>query len=392
MPYNFDQLIERRGTGSNKWSRYPADVLPMWVADMDFAAPDAILQALHKKIEHGIFGYELISDELCQAVCDRMHRLHGWTVTPDQVVAVPGLVTGTNLACRAFGEPGEGVLLQTPAYPPFLSAPTNNKLILQTAELTQVKVGRTFHYEIDYDAFEAAITPQTRLFALCQPHNPVGQIYTCEQLTRMAEICLRRNVLICSDEIHSELLLDDNRHLPMAMLSPEVADRCITLIAPSKTFNTAGLVCGFAIIQNEKLREQFKAACEGFVHVNVLGQTAALAAFRDDPDVNEWLTGLRSYLTENRDVLVDYVTARLPDLKTTVPQATYLGWLDCREAGIEGDPYEFFLQKAKIAFGDGGRFGPGGQGFIRVNFGCPRAYLIKALEQMEEALSTGLTH
>lgn len=392
MPYNFDQLLERRGSGSGKWSYYPADVLPMWVADMDFAVPDVILQALHKKIEHGIFGYEFISDELCQAVCDRMHRLHGWSVTPEQVVAVPGLVTGANLICRAFGEPGQGVLVQTPAYPPFLSAPTNNKLVLQAAELTAVKTGQTFHYEIDYAAFEAAITPsdggrgQTRLFTLCQPHNPIGQIYTRDQLTRLAEICLRHNILICSDEIHSELLLDGNHHLPMAMISPEVADRCLTLIAPSKTFNVPGLVCGFAIIQNEKLREQFKAACEGFVHVNMLGAAAALAAFRDDPDVNEWLASLRAYLTENRNTLVNFVTTQLPRFLTTVPQATYLGWLDCREAGIEGTPFEFFLQKAKIAFGDGAIFGPGGQGFIRINFGCPRVRLVEALEQMKESL------
>jgi cystathionine beta-lyase len=393
MPYNFDQLIERRGTGSEKWDFYPADVLPMWVADMDFAAPDSILKALHQKIDHGVFGYEHPSLELRQTVCDRMHRLHGWAVTPKQVVAVPGLVAGTNLVCRAFGEPGDGVLVQTPAYPPFLSAPKNNKLVLQTTELTQVKTGRTFHYEIDYDAFEAAITPpnggrgRTRLFTLCQPYNPVGQIYTREQLTRLAEICLRHNVIICSDEIHSELLLDGNRHVPMAALSPEVAERTITLVAPSKTFNVAGLVCGFVIIQNESLLKQFKAACEGFVHVNALGLVSALAAFRDDPQVNEWLAGLRRYLTANRDVVVDYVATRLPDLKTTVPQATYLGWLDCRQAGIDGNPYEFFLQKAKVALGDGARFGPGGQGFVRINFGCPRAYLTQALEQMKEALS-----
>jgi len=389
MPYNFDQLINRRIAGTvNKWTYYPEGTLPMWVADMDFVSPRAVIQALREKVEHGIFGYELPSPELIAVVCERMERLYGWVVAPEQVITLPGLVTGINVVCRAIGGPGDGVLMQTPAYPPFLSAPKNNGRVMQDAPLTYVSDGDyTFHYEIDFDAFEAAIQENTRLFLLCHPHNPAGQVYTPQQLTRMAEICLRRDIVICSDEIHSELLLDDIEHVPLATLSPEIADRTITLIAPSKTFNIAGLGCSFAIVANPDLRQQMHAAAEGLVPlVNAMGLAAAFAAFRDDPDTNEWLSSLRQYLKTNRDTLLDYVTTQLPDVKTTIPQATYLAWLDCHQAGIEGNPYDFFLQKAKVAFNDGATFGPRGQGFVGLNFGCPRSLLLQALEQTKAAL------
>ncbi len=388
MPYDFDQLSDRRRAGSHKWNYYPEDVLPMWIADMDFESPRPVVEALRQKVEHGIFGYELPSPELIAVVCERMERLHGWAVTPQQVIVLPGLVTGINVACRAIGGPGDGVLMQTPVYHPFLSAPKNNGRLRQDAPLTYVSDGgHTFHYETDFDAFEAAIQENTRLFLLCHPHNPAGQVYTRQQLTRMAEICLRRDVVICSDEIHSELLLDDIKHIPLATLSPEIADRTITLIAPSKTFNTAGLGCSFAIVPNPDLRQQVQAAAEGIVpFVNAIGLAAALAAFRDDPEMNEWLSSLRQYLKTNRDTLVDYVTTQLPGFKTTIPQATFLAWLDCRAANLELDPYEFFIQKAKVAFNDGATFGPNGQGFVRLNFGCPRSRLMQALEQVKEAL------
>jgi len=314
MPYNFDQLIDRRPTNSIKWNYYPEDTLSMWVADMDFMSPRPIVEALRQKVEHGVFGYELPSAELIATVCERMERLHGWAVTPQQVIALPGLVTGLNVACRAVGRPGDGVLMQTPVYHPFLSAPKNNGRLRQDAPLTYVSNGGpTFHYEIDFDAFEAAIQENTRLFLLCNPHNPVGRAFTPEELTRLAEICLRHNIVICSDEIHSELLLCDTKHTPLATLSPEIANRTITLIAPSKTFNIAGLGCSFAIVPNADLRQQVQAAAEGTVPlVNAMGQAAALAAFRDDPEMNEWLSSLRQYLKTNRDTLVDYVITQLP--------------------------------------------------------------------------------
>ncbi|MBM4422322.1 MAG: putative C-S lyase [Chloroflexi bacterium] len=388
MPYDFDQLIDRRPSNSYKWNKYPLDALPMWLADMDFASPRAVLEALRAKVEHGIFGYEQPSAEHLEVVCERMWRLYRWRVTPDQITPLPGLVRAMNAVCRAIGQPGDGVLTHTPIYPPFLSAPVRNQRALQTTPLTLVSDGPTFHYEIDFDAFEKAIAPSAKLYFLCNPHNPGGFVFSRDQLTRLAEICLRRNVIICADEIHSELILDGSAHIPLAAIAPEIASQTITLVAPSKTFNTAGLACGFVIAPNPKTRATILAATEDDIPwINSLGLAAALAAFRDDPDTDEWLASLRQYLKENRDTLVECLTTQLPDIQTTVPEATFLAWLDCRHAGIDGDPHTFFLEKAKVAFNDGKTFGPGGDGFVRLNFGCPRSRLLEALERMKEALA-----
>ncbi|GAB4430555.1 MAG: PatB family C-S lyase [Anaerolineae bacterium] len=385
MHYNFDQYIERRGGESYKWNDYGDEVLPLWVADMDFAVPEPVIRALHERVAHGIFGYGRPSPKLLDVICDRMQQLYHWTVSPEQIVFLPGLVTGLNVVSRAIGSPGTGVLVQTPVYPPFLKAPLNHGRILDGTELVARREGRRLVYELDYDAFEAAITPRTRLFLLCNPHNPVGYCYTAAELTRMAEICLRHNLVICSDEIHCDLLLGSAQHVPLASLAPEIAERTITLMAPSKTFNLAGLKCSFAIVSNPDLRRRLNMVSAGMaLAVNVMGFTAALAAYRDG---GEWLDQLRRYLTANRDFVVNYVQEYLPGLTTTVPEATYLAWFDCREAGIEGNPFQFFLKQARVALNDGAHFGPGGEGFVRLNFGCPRSILTQALERMRTALS-----
>ncbi len=381
MTYNFDQLIDRRQTDSLKWREYAADVLPMWVADMDFLAPAPVIQALQERVAHGVFGYALPPKELELVICERLARLYRWAVSPEQILFLPGLVSGINIVCRAFGQPGDGVVVQTPVYPPFLSAPVNHGLTLQIAPLTLIEQGQIIRYDIDYDAFESTVTPRTKLFILCHPHNPTGYSYRREQLTRLAEICLRHQVIICSDEIHNDLLLGDTPHTPIAALSPDIAQHCITLMAPSKTYNIPGLGCSFAVVQNPELLKCLKVAMTGIVPwINVLGLTAALVAYRDG---EEWLTEVRRYLTANRDFLVDYVTANMPTIRTTIPEATYLAWLDCRQAGIEGNPHEFFLQQAKVALNDGATFGTGGEGFVRLNFGCPRSRLAEALERMK---------
>ena len=241
-------LSERRSTNSLKWNKYDADVIPLWVADMDFNVPEPIIRALTDKVSHGIFGYEATPPSVLDAVCARMERLYGWQLLPEQVVVVPGVVPGINVAARAFCGHGEGVLIQPPIYPPFIDVSPRHNLGQQLAELTLVRDGATFHYEIDYEKFEAAITPDTRIFLLSQPHNPIGKIYSRDELTRLAEICQRHNLVICSDEIHSELLLGGARNIPVATLSPEIADRTITFFAASKTFNLAGLFTSFAII------------------------------------------------------------------------------------------------------------------------------------------------
>lgn len=384
--YDFDLPYERRGTDSEKWKAFGNEVLPLWLADMDFPAPPAVLEALHERVAHGIFGYGGVTAELSEAICHRLWEYYHWTVTPDQLLFLPGLVSGLNISCRAVCPPGAGVLVQTPIYPPFLSAPVNQGLHLNIAELLVTRFKQWLHYSIDYNAFEAAIQSHTRLFMLCNPHNPVGRCYTREELINLAEICTRNDLIICADEIHCDLLLENSSHLPIASLSPEIAKRCITLMAPSKTFNIAGLYCGFAIIQNPSLRKRYQLAAQGIVSdVNLLGFTAALAAYKNG---ETWHKELMVYLNGNRNFFTDYVQEHLPMLSTTIPEGTFLAWLDCSATGIIGNQHDFFLNQAKVALNDGQRFGQGGNDFVRLNFGCSRSTLTQALMQMKFALAT----
>lgn len=384
--YDFDLPYERRGTDSEKWKAFGNEVLPLWLADMDFPAPPAVLDALHERVAHGIFGYGGVTAELSEAICHRLWEYYHWTVTPDQLLFLPGLVSGLNISCRAVCPPGAGVLVQTPIYPPFLSAPVNQGLHLNIAELLVTRFKQWLHYSIDYNAFEAAIQSHTRLFMLCNPHNPVGRCYTREELINLAEICTRNDLIICADEIHCDLLLENSSHLPIASLSPEIAKRCITLMAPSKTFNIAGLYCGFAIIQNPSLRKRYQLAAQGIVpDVNLLGFTAALAAYKNG---ETWHKELMVYLNGNRNFFTDYVQEHLPMLSTTIPEGTFLAWLDCSATGIIGNQHDFFLNQAKVALNDGQRFGQGGNDFVRLNFGCSRSTLTQALMQMKFALAT----
>ena len=385
MSHDFDRPPARRGSDSLKWQRY-GDALPLWVADMDFAAPEPVLAALHDRVKHGVFGYGAPPTELTEVLCARMAELYRWTVEPEQIVYLPGLVSGLNVVCRAVGESGDEVLVQEPVYPPFLTAPGQQERRLVTAELTAEPRAGRLYYTFDDDAFAAAIGPRTRLFILCHPHNPVGRAFEVEELRRLAMLCERHDLTICSDEIHCDLLFDGRHHTPFATLSPDIAQRCVTLMAPSKTFNIPGLGASFAIIQNPELRRRFQQALRGIVpDANVLGLTAALAAYQHG---DAWLRDLLDYLAANRAFLVDAIDRTLPGLRTTVPEATYLAWLDCRETKIAGNPHRFFLERAGVALNDGATFGPGGAGFVRLNFGCARATLAEALERMRAALAT----
>lgn len=392
MSYNFDSIIDRRASNSIKWTQYPDGVLPLWVADMDFLTPQPILDALGGALAHGVLGYELPSIRLKTSVAARMERLYGWQIDPEMVVATPGIVSGFNAAARAICAPGEGILMQPPVYFPFLKVHANLGLDRRFAPLARRSDGQVIRYEIDFDTFERDIVsgePHTRLFLLCNPHNPTGNAFSKAELSRLAEVCLRHGLLICADEIHSELLLDGTQHIPIAALSPEIAEKTITLVAPSKTFNTAGLFCGFAIIPNPVLRERYQKAVEQMtLHVNSLGQVAALAAFSGDCD--DWLAEVLVYLTANRDFVLKFVREYLPDMQLTVPVATFMTWLDCNqllESGrIKGSPSEFFISEAKVALSDGLQFGPGGEGFVRLNFACPRSILEEALTNMQAAL------
>jgi len=380
--HDFDRVIDRRRTESSKWHTYPPDVLPLWVADMDFRSPEPVLRALRERVEHGVFGYGAEQPEFYEVFLDRLQTRYGWRVSPEAILVIPGVIPGFNLAARALTTAGDGLLLQTPVYPPIQRVPGNVGLTSDEMELERQPDGR---YAIDFERFEAAIGERTRMFLLCNPHNPVGRVFRREELQRMAEICVRRGLLICADEVHCELTFSRQQHVPIASLDAEIAARTITLMAPSKSFNLPGLKCAVAIIPNASLREKFVAAQLDLVRaVNVLGYTAALAAYRDG---QPWLDELLRYLEANRDFVVESVRSKLPGVSAASPEATYLAWLDCREADLpDSDPYTFFLDEARVALTDGKAFGRGGAGFVRLNFACPRATLAEGLDRMRHAL------
>ena len=387
MTGKFDQPVPRRNTNSLKWLKYPEDVLPFWVADMDFPAPPPILEALHHAVDHGVLGYDIATTKLKETVASRMEKLYGWKFDPQAVVATPGLVSAFNAAAVMLCRPGEGYLIQPPVYMPFNHLQQNHGFVRQEAPLECKVENGKIRYEVDWESFEKgfnSLGSRTRMFLLCNPHNPTGQIYSLSELGHMADISLKNEVVIVSDEIHSELLLGESQFAPIASISPEIAQGTITLIAPSKTFNIPGLFCGFAIIPNPALREEFDKTLEQMtLHVNGLGLIAAQTAFSGACD--EWLLDLKKFLTRNRDVIVEYLEENLPKLRTTIPAATYLAWFDCKDLEIR-DPYKFFLNKAKVALGDGAAFGTGGQGFVRFNFGTSQQLVKDGLERMKKAV------
>ncbi len=375
--FDFDTPVRRAGTSSDKWEMYEQrGILPFWLADMDFKSPPAVIEALHQRVEHGVFGYTSAPKELVEVVLSTLETKYGWKVESEWLVWLPGLVTGINVACRAIGEDGDDVLTAVPVYPPFLTAPRHFRRNSLKAPL-MLSNGK---WLLDFDALQNTVTQRTRMFLLCNPHNPVGRVYSNKELTEIAEFCLTRNMIICSDEIHCDLILDsDKKHIPTAMLGPEVAERTITLMAPSKTYNIPGLGCAFAIISNAELRQKFRGAMAGIVpHVNALGYTGALAAYKGGA---QWLSALLDYLRENRDIVERSINS-IPGLSVTHVEATYLAWIDTREIGTKS-PVRFF-EDAGVGLGNGAAFG--GSGFLRLTFGCPRSILLEGLDRMQTAL------
>ncbi|WP_225073096.1 PatB family C-S lyase [Desulfuromonas sp. CSMB_57] len=378
--FDFNRLVDRRGTGSLKWDRYAGrDVLPLWVADMDFASPPAVIEALQERAAHGVFGYSHAPAALVEAVQAWLLERYGWRVAAEELVWLPGLVVGLNVACRAVGGEGAEVLTLTPIYPPFLSAPELSGRRLVTVPM----VREAERWGIDFVALERALTPASRLLLWCSPHNPTGRVWSRDELERLADLCLRHDLVLCSDEIHADLVLEPGcRHLPTATLDAAVARRTITLMAPSKSFNLPGLNCAFALIPDPALRARFRRAMAGIVpHVNLFGYAAALAAYRDSAD---WLAALLDYLRGNRD-LVEAAVATMPGLRTTPVEATYLTWIDARDTGWE-NPAQVF-EEGGVGLSDGREFGA--PGFVRLNFGCPRPVLQEALERMARRLRAG---
>lgn len=377
MNFDFDTPFDRRDTASMKWDKYKGkDILPMWVADMDFRSPPVVIEALRRRVDHGVFGYTEAPDELINTVLGMLETDYSWQVEPEWILWLPGLVTGLNVACRTVGESGDNVMTTIPVYPPFLSAPGNFDRNLITVPLER----RSNHWQFDFDRLEATITPRTQLFTLCNPHNPVGRVFTQTELSTLAGICAKHDMIICSDEIHCGLILDENKsHIPTATLDPEIARRTITLMAPSKTYNLPGLGCSFAIISDTHLRQDFRKAMAGIVPlVNTFGFTAALAAYRHG---HQWRASLLDYLRTNRNRVINAIRD-MPGLSLGNVEATYLAWIDTRETGIE-NPTRFF-EDAGVGLSDGKDFK--GDGFVRLNFGCQQSTLNEALKRMKRAL------
>jgi cysteine-S-conjugate beta-lyase len=382
MTFDFDTPIPRADTDSQKWQKYAGrDILPMWVADMDFACAPAILDAMRARIDHGLFGYARPTRATTDAVVTALERNYAWPIDPAWIVWLPGLVVGLNVTAQAFAAPGDEVLTLSPVYPPFMSAPKNSA----RASVAVPFVLSNGAWTVDWAALERALTPRTKLFYLCNPHNPLARVWRRDELARLAELCVRHDLVLCSDEIHCDLILDPAlRHVVTATLSPEIAARTITLMAPSKTYNIPGLGTSFAIISDPTLRTRFVRATAGVVaEVNNLGYTACEAAYRDS---EPWRQQLLAYLRGNRDLILDFVARELPGVRLDAPiEATYLAWLNVESLAL-ADPIAHF-ENHGVGLSECAPFGAKRGSHVRLNFGCTRATLTEALRRMKSALA-----
>ncbi len=380
MPYDFDTPIDRRGTDSIKWAKYAGrksasgeQIIPMWVADMDFAAPPEVIVALQKRIAHGVFGYGHTTPEFTGAIIMAMQRDYGWAVQPEWIVPLSGLVSGLNIAARSIGERGDAIVTATPVYPALFTAPVHME-----RECVRVPLDEKRNWTWDMAAVEAAHTPKTKGLFLCHPHNPIGRVWTEAELKGIAAYTEKHDLVVVSDEIHCELILEPGlKHRPFAMLSPEIANRTITVMAPSKTYNIPGLGAAFAIIPNATLRRKYQGAMAGIApHLNILGMAATIAAYGHGAP---WRAALRDYLRRSRESVMQLNGLR--GLKIIKPEATYLAWMDCREMQEE-NPLAFF-EALGVGLSDGTDFGTAG--FLRLNFGCPRKQLEGAIAKIASA-------
>ncbi|WP_370277677.1 MalY/PatB family protein [Pontibacterium sp.] len=373
----FDHPVDRSNTSSLKWEKYrDSDVLPMWVADTDFMSPPAIADALHERVNHGVFGYTNTPEELDNLVIERLQRLYQWPVERDWLVWLPGLVCGLNLACRAVGESQDQVFSPKPVYPPFMSSPR-----LSDRQLVSVPLKESDNrWTLDLEALEASITPQSKILLFCNPHNPGGAVYRREELEALAELVIKHDLMVCSDEIHCDLILEPGlQHIPLGSLNDEIAARSITLMAPSKTYNIAGLACSFAVIPDRQLRQQFLRQMKGIVpDVNLLGYTAAIAAYKHG---DEWNKQQLDYLRDNRDYLVHEIN-QIPGLKLAPIEATYLAWIDV--SGAKLDNPQHFFEQAGVGMSPGRDFGD--DRYVRLNFGCRRELLEEAVNRIRRAI------
>jgi cystathionine beta-lyase len=375
VTYDFTNCPDRSGTGSLKWERYSGrDVLPMWVADMDFVSAPEIVAALQQRAAHGVFGYTIPPRSTVEIVLEYLQTRHGVAATAEEIVWFPGLVPALNVACRAFVQPGEEVLTCTPVYPPFLSAPENAGVGLRTVDLVE----NNGTWNIDFDALESAVTPRTKLFILCNPHNPVGRVFPEATVARLADFCQKHSLVLISDEIHCDLVLDDAPHVS-GLKFP--GPKTVAMFAPSKTFNLAGLACAFLVIPDAATRRTFQHAARGLItEVNAFGYTGCEVALRHGWP---WRNQLLDVLRTNRDHVEKFIATSLPGILTWRVEATYLSWLDARELHLPNAAK--FFEDHGVGLSDGVPFGAPA-GFLRLNFGCPRTQLDEALARMAQAL------
>lgn len=381
--FDFDHIIDRRDTGSMKWDTGDKDLLPLWVADMDFTAPPAVIEALKTRVDHGIFGYAAPSKDLDGLLCGWLKRRHGWETDPEHYRFCPGVVPAVNILIQAMTQPGDKVILQTPVYYPFFEAVRNNGR--QIFENPLAFDGQ--RYEMDFDDLEAkASDPRATLLVLCSPHNPVGRVWTREELERLGRICAENGVFVVADEIHCDLIHRGFRHVPFASLGDDFARNSATCVAPSKTFNLAGLQYSTVIIPDGKARQRFTniMVSLGIKRSNLIGLAAAEAAYRDG---EAWLEALLDYLGGNLALVRDFVKERLEGVRLIEPEGTYLAWLDFSALGLSQEDLEKLMrEKAKVWLDEGYIFGSGGPGFERVVLACPRKILREALERIAVAL------
>ena len=360
-----------------------SDLIPMWVADMDFRTPGFIISALRKRLDHEILGYSFRPDEYYASISSWLLKRHNWEVPHEWICFCPGIVPALNICTLSFTRPGDSIIVQPPVYFPFFSAVENHGRNLIYNQLTEVD-GR---WEMDFKSLIKSITPSTRMIIISNPHNPVGRVWSAHELMQLAEICLENNIILLSDEIHSDLILPGFYHTPAARLSEKIAEITVTCIAPSKTFNLAGLSTSSVIISNPVLRKYFNSKTE-HLHIgngNIFGTVASIAAYSEG---SEWISDLMDYITGNIDYVIDYCRELIPEIIPVRPEATYMIWLDCRKLGMQGkELQEFFVRKARVGMVEGSVFGRGGEGFMRMNIGTTNQNVRKAMEQIEKAVA-----
>jgi len=384
--YNFDEIIERRGTDCVKYDLLESyfgngDALPLWVADTDFRTPDFIMDALHNRMNHEVLAYSYRPDSYYEAIINWMEKKHGWKIDREMITSSPGVVSAVTMLIMALSEPGDKVIVQTPVYFPFFTSIKGSGREMIENPL-MLKDGR---YTFDFENLRQIIDSQTKLLILCSPHNPGGMVWTKEELEELSRICIENGIIIISDEIHADLVFTGNKHIPVPMVSDEIAMNSAVLMAASKTFNVAGLSTAFVIIPNKKIRVKYERVLRT-IHIdsgNIFGNIATEAALANGYD---WLNQLMIYLEDNYNYLENFLTARMPKIKIMRPEATFLVWLDFTAYNLSEIQLAKLLIDGGVALNKGSIFGTGGEGYFRLNFGCPRAVLEEGLKKIEKAL------